>query len=427
MSSSTKIDRTMPSTVRSKLRRGRHAVCKVLAGVQTEMIGAPPVVLDAQAGAYVDFNATTPVDPLVLEAMLPYLRADFANPAATHAYGRDAAAAVERGREQLAKAIGASPSSIVFTSGATEADALALVGAWESSRLKGRSRVVTVATEHKAVLECALGLAERGADVVVLPVDSAGQIDLDQLEHALAVPTAVVSVMTANNETGVVMPVAQIASLARDAGALVHTDAAQVLGKISFDVDTLSVDMASLSAHKAYGPKGIGALFVRGGVELRPLLRGGGQERNLRSGTLNVPGIVGFGEAASLARARLADDASEMAGLRDRLWSLVSAVAPTAARNPGSGSVLPNTLNFRIPGVDADDVLMAVPPLGASTGSACAAGSPEPSHVLLAMGLSYEDARGSFRFSVGRSTTLHDLTIAADLLSKGLNAVGAPR
>lgn len=372
--------------------------------------------------AFLDFNATTPVDPDVLSAMLPYFATEAGNASSTHAWGRRAAEAVEGARAQVADAIGATPGSLVFTSGATESDNLALVGLWraESKNPHPKRRIITVATEHKAVLEVVISeLAPNGADIVVLGVNRDGAIDLTELRDALRTPTLVVSVMAANNETGVLMPLRAIADIAHEAGALVHTDAAQVVGKAAFDVREVDVDLASFSAHKMYGPKGIGGLYLAGGVRLEPILRGGGHERGLRSGTANTPSIVGFGVAARLAKERVRVDADRVEALRDHLWEQIARIIPGSLRNGPAAGVLPNTLNVRLPGIDADDLLTATPSLGAATGSACTAGSPEPSHVLLAMGLTYDEARASLRFSLGRTTDDSDLSAGVALLRDG--------
>jgi cysteine desulfurase len=372
--------------------------------------------------AFLDFNATTPVDPVVLSAMLPYFSAEAGNASSTHAWGRRASEAIADARAQVADAIGASPGSLIFTSGATESDNLALVGLWraESMNPRPRRRVITIATEHKAILEVVAGeLAPSGADVVILGVDSNGAIDLAELRDALRTPTLLVSAMGANNETGVLMPLRAIADLAHEAGALVHSDAAQIVGKAAFDVRDLDLDLASFSAHKMYGPKGIGGLYLAGDVRLEPILRGGGHERGLRSGTSNTPSIVGFGVAARLAKERMQADADRMQALRDELWTQIARAIPGSSRNGPAAGVLPNTLNVRLPGIDADDLLAATPSLGAATGSACAAGSPDPSHVLLAMGLTHEEARSSLRFSVGRTTDENDLSAGLALLRDG--------
>jgi cysteine desulfurase len=376
--------------------------------------------------AFLDFNATTPVDPDVLSAMLPYFSDEAGNASSTHAWGRRASEAIEDARAQVADAIGASPGSLIFTSGATESDNLALVGLWraESMNPRPRRRMITIATEHKAILEVVTGeLAPSGADIVILGVDSNGAIDLAELRDALRTPTLLVSAMAANNETGVLMPLRAIADLAHEAGALVHSDAAQVVGKAAFDVRDLDIDLASFSAHKMYGPKGIGGLYLAGDVRLEPILRGGGHERGLRSGTSNTPSIVGFGLAARLAKERMRADADRMQALRDQLWEQISSLIAGSRRNGPTVRVLPNTLNVCLPGVDADDLLAATPLLGAATGSACASGSPEPSHVLLAMGLSYDEARSSLRFSLGRTTDAADIDAGLGLLRDGYERV----
>ncbi len=376
--------------------------------------------------AFLDFNATTPVDPDVLSAMLPYFSDEAGNASSTHAWGRRASEAIEDARAQVADAIGASPGSLIFTSGATESDNLALVGLWraESMNPRPRRRMITIASEHKAILEVVTGeLAPSGADVVILGVDSNGAIDLAELRDALRTPTLLVSAMAANNETGALMPLRAIADLAHEAGALVHSDAAQVVGKAAFDVRDLDIDLASFSAHKMYGPKGIGGLYLAGDVRLEPILRGGGHERGLRSGTSNTPSIVGFGLAARLAKERMRADAGRMQALRDQLWEQISSLIAGSRRNGPTVRVLPNTLNVYLPGVDADDLLAAAPLLGAATGSACASGSPEPSHVLLAMGLSYDEARSSLRFSLGRTTDAADIDAGFGLLRDGYERV----
>lgn len=379
---------------------------------------APETKSGSDDTVYLDFNATTPVAPAVLAAMLPYFAAVAANPASSHRAGAAAAKAVETARELLADSVGGSPAGIIFTSGATEADNLAFAGLWPYRGV--RQRVITVATEHKAVLEAAHALAALGADLVVLPVDRDGLIDLGDLEVALLVPTLVVSVAAANNETGVVPDLAPIIARSHAAGAVVHSDAAQVIGKIAFDITDLGLDLVSLSSHKTYGPKGVGALYVRPGVEIAPLLLGGGQEHGRRSGTLNVPGIVGFGAAAQLAVQFLPEEAPRQAGLLDVLWQRLSDAIPGVRRNTPFTGILPNTLNVSLP-VDADDVLTAAPGLAASTGSACNTGSPEPSYVLQAMGRTYDDARAGLRLSIGRSTTEADVAFAVAAVAEAID------
>lgn len=376
---------------------------------------------EATEPLYLDYNATTPVDPRVFAAMEPFFSAVFANPSSAHGRGGLAARAVERGREQLAAAVGGLAAGIVFTSGATEADNLALLGVWSARELhSNRRRVITVATEHKGVLAAADSLAGMGADLVILSVDRSGLIDPDELARALAEPTLLVSVGAANNETGVVPNLRGIVERAHLAGALVHSDAAQMIGKLPFSILDLNLDLVSLSAHKAYGPKGVGALYVRPGLKLEPILMGGGQEHGRRSGTVNVPGVVGFGAAAELARELVPDEAPRQAALRELLWDRLSRAVPEAVRNTPTAGILPNTLNVGLP-VDADDLLTATPELEASTGSACNAGSEEPSYVLRAMGSTYDEARSAIRFSLGRPTTAREVEAAADGIARGID------
>jgi len=371
---------------------------------------------------YLDNNATTQLDERVLEAMLPYLRGEYGNPASsTHAFGWTAEAAVEVAREQLAEAIGASPEEIFFTSGATEADNWALTG-----MLRSGDHLITAATEHEAILEMAGHLERVGVRVTVLGVDGFGVVEPGSLRAAITPETTLVSVMVANNETGTLNPVGELAEVAHAAGIHFHTDAAQALGKIPLDVTELGADLMSLSAHKCYGPKGVGALYVRrrplpGVTRARPepFLRGGGQERGMRSGTLNVPGIVGFGRAASLATDGLDEEVDRVASLRDRLWALIRSSVPNARLNGHPEHHLPNTLNVSLPGVDAGKLLASLPDVAASAGSACASSEPEASHVLRAMGLQDDLALSSLRFGLGRFTT------AAQIESAAQRVVGA--
>jgi len=368
--------------------------------------GAAPVI-------YLDHHATTPVDDRVLQAMLPYFTAAFGNAASrTHRFGWDANEAVERARRQVAALVGASAREVVFTSGATEANYLAIAGVVAAAPA-GRRHVVTVATEHKAVLDPLRHLAATGWTVTELPVASTGLVDLDAVARAITPGTALVSVMLANNEIGVLQPVADIARLAHAQGALVHTDAVQALGKVPVDVVTLGVDLASFSAHKLYGPKGVGALFVKRGVEkaLAAPVRGGGQERGLRGGTLNVPGIVGFGAACEVAGRELDDEARRLGGLRDRLWQLLQARVDGVAVNGAGAPRLPGNLNVRFAGIDGESLLVGLTEVAVSSGAACM--SAEPSHVLMALGLDTAEALASLRFGLGRGTTAADIDRAA--------------
>jgi cysteine desulfurase len=381
------------------------------------------------APIYLDYNATTPCDPEVVEAMVPFFAEHFGNPSSNHAYGWAADEAVEQARERVAALIGAEPGSITFTGSATEACALALLGAGEA--YGGRKHhVVTVATEHKAVLESVAALEHEGFTVTVLPVDREGRLDLARLRDAVTERTLMVAVMLANNETGVLGPVAEAAAIAHAAGALVLTDATQAVGKIPVDVDALGADLLALSAHKLYGPKGVGALFVRRRnprVRLVPLVPGGGQENGFRSGTLNVPGIVGLGKAAELAAERLDEDRRRLVRLRNRFERGVQARVPGVHVNGGGVARLPNTTNLRFDGVTTAKLLPALRGVAVSTGSACQVKTAQPSHVLTAMGLSREESFASVRFSVGRPTTEAEVDAAVEEVARAVNDVRPAR
>jgi cysteine desulfurase len=362
---------------------------------------------------YLDHNASTPLDPRVLEAMLPMLSEAFGNPSSLHWFGQRARAAVEEARVQAASLIGATPPEVVFTASGTEADNLALRGVAARVR-EPRRKLVISAVEHHAVLNTARALAEEGFPVETVRVDAEGRVDLDDLRARVDDRTALVSIMLANNETGVVQPVREAAGLAREHGALVHCDAVQAAGKVPVDVRALDVDLLTLSAHKIYGPKGVGLLYVRRGTPMKALVRGGAQERNRRAGTENVAGIVGLGAAALLAREHLEADGARLRGLRDRFEAELLAI-PGAIRN-GAEPRVPNTTNVSFADTEAEGLLMALDLMGVavSTGAACAAGGIEPSHVLRAMGLPAERVQASLRFSLGRATTEAQLARAAD-------------
>ncbi|MGP8245178.1 MAG: aminotransferase class V-fold PLP-dependent enzyme [Bryobacteraceae bacterium] len=364
---------------------------------------------------YLDYHATTPVDPRVLEAMLPYFSERFGNAASRgHRFGWEAEKAVELARRQVAALAGADPREIVFTSGATESNNLALKGAAEAYRNRG-GHLVTMTTEHRAVLDPVRRLERQGWRVTVLEPGADGLLDPQRLAAAIEPSTVLVSVMHANNEIGVVEPIAAIGALCRERGVLYHCDAAQSFGKIRFDVNAAVVDLASLTAHKICGPKGVGALYVRRcerRVELAPQMDGGGHEAGMRSGTLNVPGIVGFGAACAIAAEEMAEEATRVAGLRDRLLARLSALDGIAV-NGSLESRLPGNLNARFAGIDASDLLTALPDVAVSTGSACSSAVPEPSHVLLAIGLSRAEARSSIRFGLGRFHSEDDIDFAA--------------
>lgn len=375
----------------------------------------------AKQQIYLDYNATTPCDPLVIEAMLPFFSEVFANPAnGLHQQGRMAADRVEDARAQVAHMINAQPSEIIFTGGATESNNLAVRGIAEAQSQSSRKRIITSAIEHKSVLAACQKLQERGYELVVLPVDRYGRVDLDALAQSIDDRTLLVSVHAANNEIGTLQPIADIAAIAHDKGAIVHCDAAQAVAKVLVDVHEWDVDLLSFSAHKMYGPKGIGALYLRGGARsfpIEPILYGGGHEKGLRSGTLNVPAIVGFGEASRICAERLDAEQRSIATLRDTFEEQICRQVPAVKINGARDSRLPNTSSLTFPGVDADALLLNVPNLMLATGSACAAGTVEPSHVLQAIGVSRTDAHSTIRVSIGRYTTEDDIKIAVNDLA----------
>jgi cysteine desulfurase len=365
---------------------------------------------------YLDHNATTPVDPRVVDAMLPFLREQYGNPSSLHWHGQRARAAVEEARAQVAALVGAEPGDVVFTASGSESDNMALRGVTAKAK-DHRRGVVVSAIEHHAVLNTAKAQREEGVPVAVARVGESGIVDLDDLAAKVDGTTALVSLMLANNETGMVQPVAEAARLAHERGALAHCDAVQAAGKVPVDVGALGVDLLTLSAHKLYGPKGIGCLVAKRGTPMAPLVRGGGQERNRRAGTENVAGIVAFGAAARLAAERLEEEAVRVGALRDRLEARLLAV-PGAERN-GRGPRLPNTANVSFAGAEAEGLLIALDLEGieVSTGAACAAGAVEPSHVLRAMGFAPERVQSSLRLSLGRTTTAADVDRAADVVA----------
>lgn len=375
---------------------------------------------------YLDYNATTPVDPLVLEAMLPYFSQVYGNPAnGLHRQGRLAARAIDEARERVADLIAARPHEIVFTAGATESNNLAIEGLTRHAT-SSRRRIVTTAVEHKAVLEPCRRLGREGWDVVVLPVDRDGVVDMTAAAEAIDGNTLLVSIQAANNEVGTIQPVAAIAALAHARGALVHCDAAQAVGKVAVDVTALDVDLLSASGHKLYGPKGIGLLYVRGGprrLPLEPVSLGGGQEAGLRPGTSNVPGIVGLGQACALAKEALQEEGAQLAALRDRLEMLLIEGVPELVINGRSAARLPNTSSLTFPDTDADALLLNLSDLMLATGSACTTGAVEPSHVLQAMGVSREAAYGTVRVSLGRYTQPDEIVAVAALMQEAWLAI----
>lgn len=369
--------------------------------------------MQARMPVYLDAHATTPVAPAVFEAMRPYFMERFGNAGSRqHRFGWDAQRAVDDARAEVAALVGADAKEIVFTSGATEANNLALKGVM--ARAGSRRHVVTVATEHKSVLDTCRALGLQGATVTVLPVERDGALDLDRLRSAVTEETAIVSVMAANNEIGVLAPLSAIAAVVHERGALLHSDVVQAAGKVPCDVHAAGVDLASLSAHKIYGPKGVGALYVRRRVRrpaLASQLDGGGQERGVRSGTLNVPGIVGFGAAATLVRTEMASEGSRLLTLRQRLLQGLQQGIGDVLVNGALDTRLPGNLNVSFPGVDGEALLVALSEdVAVSSGAACTAA--EPSHVLTALGLRTELALASLRFGLMRTTTAADIDAA---------------
>ena len=374
---------------------------------------------------YLDYNATTPVAPEAVAAMLPYLTDHFGNPSSSHAYGWTADEAVAQARERVAALLGAEPRSVTFTSGATEGVNLALRG---TAAVYGgrRHHLVTVATEHKAVLETCAALERDGYEVTVLPIRRDGLLDLDRLAAAVTDKTMLVAVMWANNETGVLQPIPEIAGIAHAHGALLMTDATQAVGKVPVDVEAAGVDLLALSGHKLYAPKGVGALYVRARgprVRLAPQLTGGGQEDGLRGGTLNVPGIVGLGVAAEVAAERLAADARRQRRLRDRFEAAILDRVSGARVNGAEAPRLPNTSSIRFSRLTTARLLPALRMVAAATGSACQTKTAQPSHVLTAMGLSREQSFGTVRFSLGRPTTEAEIDQAVEEVAEAVAAV----
>lgn len=362
---------------------------------------------------YLDNHSTTPVDARVLESMLPYLSERFGNAASrSHSFGWTADKAVEKARAQVAGLIGANNDEIVFTSGATESDNLAIKGIAEAYRSKG-NHIITAVTEHKAVLDSCKRLEKYGYGVTYLPVKKDGLIDLDALRQAMNDATILVSIMAANNETGVLQPIAEIGKLCREHGVLFHSDAAQAIGKIPLDVVQQNIDLLSISAHKAYGPKGVGALYVRNGVEIAATIDGGGHERGMRSGTLNVPGIVGLGRACEICHDEMPNESCRIAGLRNRLHEKIKAGLDEVYVNGSMKQRLPGNLNMSFAGIDGEELMTAIDDVAVSSGAACTSAHIEPSYVLKALGVSDELAQASIRFGIGRFNTDAELDYVA--------------
>ena len=369
---------------------------------------------------YLDYAATTPMMDEVIAAMLPYQQQYFGNPSSVYAAGREAKKGLEEAREKVAAAIGAQPAEVVFTAGGTEADNLALKGAVAKADPR-RRHVITTSIEHHAVLHSAEWLERQGCRVTFLPVDNNGILNLDALKASLSPETSLVSVMLANNEVGTIQPLREVVEIVKEhSRAVVHTDAVQGLGKIPVDVEALGVDMAAFAAHKLGGPKGVGALYLRRKTAIAPQLHGGGQERQLRSGTPNVAGIVGFGTAAEVSASEVAGQGVKLAELRDRLQDRIVHAIPDVSVNGGDGPRVPGTLSVCILGVEGESLLLMLDSRGvaASSGSACASGSLEPSHVLMAMGVAPETAHGSLRLSMGRGSLGLDVDALVETLSQ---------
>ncbi|KGK91601.1 cysteine desulfurase [Desulfosporosinus sp. HMP52] len=369
---------------------------------------------------YLDHSATTPVDPEVASVMMTYYTEKYGNPSSVHGFGREAKQALEQARTQVAELIGANPKEITFTSGGTEADNLAILGTAEALRTKGK-HIITSCIEHHAVLETCEHLEKNGFDLTVIPVDEEGVISVDAVQKAIRPDTILITVMHANNEVGSIQPIAEIGKLAKEHGIVFHVDAVQSLGKIPVNVDEMNVDLLTVSSHKIYGPKGVGALYIRKGVRIVPLVYGGGQERKRRSGTENTPGIIGFGKACELAGQRMAEDAQKQIKLRDKLMNgILDRIEFVKVNGPLGEKRLPNNVNVSIRYVEGESLLLSLDMLGiaASSGSACTSGSLDPSHVLLGMGLIHEIAHGSLRFSLGRQNTEEEIDYVLEQLPK---------
>ncbi len=376
---------------------------------------------------YLDHTATTPLDPRVLEAMLPFFSNTFGNASSVHWYGQQAKIALEQSRATIARSIGAQPGEVFFTSGGTESDNFAIKGAAYASRKKSKSHIITSKAEHHAVLEPCERLHEEGFDVSVLPVDGNGMVTPEQVSKAITGSTFLVSVMHANNEVGTISLIQEIARVAHERGTLVHTDAVQSLGKIPVNVDELGVDLMTISAHKLYGPKGIGALLIRRGIEIDSLLQGGGQERGRRPGTENVPLAVGFAKAVELAVADMNQESKRLTMLRNLLQARITAEFPAAIINGHTTERLPHILNISFDSskisLEGDTLLMSMDLKGiaVTSGSACTSGSMQPSHVLLAMGRDAKTAKATLRFAFGKSNVREDIDDVVDGLHAVLN------
>jgi cysteine desulfurase len=384
---------------------------------------------------YLDHNATTPLDPAAADRMAQALREVWGNASSIHHFGQQAKAALDEARGSVASLIGADASDIIFTAGGTESDNLAIRGAAEALEPTGRKHLITSAIEHEAVLNTMKALARRGWRVTTIPVDASGIVSIDRLREALTDDTALVSVMHANNEIGTIQPITELAAIARERGALFHTDAVQSAGKLPIDVRTLGVDLMSIAGHKLYGPKGSGALWLKRGVRLQSPITGGKQERSRRAGTENVPALVGFGVAAAVAARKMSTEGPRLSALRDRLEAGILASISGTERNGAATPRVPNTANISIDRVEAESLLIGLDLAGiaVSSGSACSSGTLEPSHVLKAMGLPHARTLGSIRFSLGTSNTDADIDRVLEALPpiveklRSLTTVGGKR
>lgn len=369
---------------------------------------------------YLDHSATTPVDPEVAKLMMTYYTEKFGNPSSVHSFGREAKEALETAREQVAKLLGAQASEITFTSGGTEADNLAILGTAQAGRNKGK-HIITSAVEHHAVLETCEYLEKNGFELTIIPVNEEGLLSAQDVEKAIRPDTILITIMHANNEVGAIQPIAEIGKIARDKGITFHVDAVQSFGKIPIDVKAMNVDLMTVSSHKIYGPKGVGALYIRKGVKIVPLVHGGGQEKKRRSGTENTPGIIGFGKACEIAGERMEQEALREGKLRDKLLKgILDRIDYVKVNGPIGENRLPGNLNVSIQFIEGEALLLSLDMLGiaASSGSACTSGSLDPSHVLLAMGMPHEIAHGSLRLSFGRQNTEEDVDYVLEQLPK---------
>ncbi|QSX09627.1 cysteine desulfurase NifS [Alkalibacter rhizosphaerae] len=366
---------------------------------------------------YFDYAATTPLDKEVLAAMIPHLEENFGNPSSVYSYGREAKKAIDEARDKVAHAIGADPKEVYFTSGGTESDNWAIIGTAYAKKKKG-NHIITTSVEHHAVLHTCKYLEKQGFEVTYLPVDEYGMVDPKTVEENIKDNTILISVMFANNEIGTIQPIAEIGKIAKDRGVLFHTDAVQALGSVKIDVNELNVDLLSISSHKIYGPKGIGALYIRKGVKIDNLIHGGGQEKKKRAGTENTPAIVGFAKACELAVENLESYAQRSAKLRDRLIHGILESIPEVRLNGHPTQRLPGNVNVSIKYIEGESILLSLDLIGiaASSGSACTSGALDPSHVLLAIGLSHEIAHGSLRFSIGKYTTDEEVDFVLEKL-----------